>query len=292
MIHLPAPCGVWINHSHRSSIHILNSSIKAHCRGNGKCTCCAIEFGYVMARYWHTKIIQKTQHQQRDLIHTSWPCAWASQEERQFGYWERFIIIMNNGTSSSSKKDLKWGFFLFWLMWVDLVSTKTQLVSRCLSCRYLLCLQLREDVASGRLPCSFVTHALLGSYTLQVEYTRVDTYCISVLMCMLMCLRLPQYIWIGPLFLVYRQNLVTMNLTSPGLWTTSVSGPLRPIRTRRWRRRFLNSTSPTGQREQGCVVCCIYICLFLVIKSCRFVSHVMHHIFQTLWIYATILFLI
>uniref|UniRef100_A0A3Q3LWQ3 FERM domain-containing protein n=1 Tax=Labrus bergylta TaxID=56723 RepID=A0A3Q3LWQ3_9LABR len=36
--------------------------------------------------------------------------------------------------------------------------------------RYLLCLQLREDVATGRLPCSFVTHALLGSYTLQAEF--------------------------------------------------------------------------------------------------------------------------
>ncbi|XP_028294942.1 band 4.1-like protein 2 isoform X7 [Gouania willdenowi] len=36
--------------------------------------------------------------------------------------------------------------------------------------RYLLCLQLREDVASGRLPCSFVTHALLSSYTLQAEF--------------------------------------------------------------------------------------------------------------------------
>ncbi|XP_055005172.1 band 4.1-like protein 2 isoform X5 [Boleophthalmus pectinirostris] len=35
--------------------------------------------------------------------------------------------------------------------------------------RYLLCLQLREDVACGKLPCSFVTHALLGSYTLQAE---------------------------------------------------------------------------------------------------------------------------
>ncbi|XP_043920467.1 band 4.1-like protein 2 isoform X15 [Protopterus annectens] len=35
--------------------------------------------------------------------------------------------------------------------------------------RYLLCLQLRQDIASGRLPCSFVTHALLGSYTLQAE---------------------------------------------------------------------------------------------------------------------------
>lgn len=38
-----------------------------------------------------------------------------------------------------------------------------------LSCRYFLCLQLRQDIASGRLPCSFVTHALLGSYTLQAE---------------------------------------------------------------------------------------------------------------------------
>ncbi|XP_055982382.1 band 4.1-like protein 2 isoform X9 [Sorex fumeus] len=35
--------------------------------------------------------------------------------------------------------------------------------------RYFLCLQLRKDIASGRLPCSFVTHALLGSYTLQAE---------------------------------------------------------------------------------------------------------------------------
>uniref|UniRef100_A0A8C3PYW2 Erythrocyte membrane protein band 4.1 like 2 n=1 Tax=Chrysolophus pictus TaxID=9089 RepID=A0A8C3PYW2_CHRPC len=35
--------------------------------------------------------------------------------------------------------------------------------------RYFLCLQLRQDIASGRLPCSFVTHTLLGSYTLQAE---------------------------------------------------------------------------------------------------------------------------
>uniref|UniRef100_A0A7N6BU64 FERM domain-containing protein n=1 Tax=Anabas testudineus TaxID=64144 RepID=A0A7N6BU64_ANATE len=51
--------------------------------------------------------------------------------------------------------------------------------------RYLLCLQLREDVASGRLPCSFVTHALLGSYTLQVEYfilTNLDLWNTSVKM--------------------------------------------------------------------------------------------------------------
>ncbi|NXS35380.1 E41L2 protein, partial [Pomatostomus ruficeps] len=35
--------------------------------------------------------------------------------------------------------------------------------------RYFLCLQLRQDIASGRLPCSFVTHTLLGSYMLQAE---------------------------------------------------------------------------------------------------------------------------
>ncbi|KAM9759890.1 band 4.1-like protein 1 isoform 9-T9 [Menidia menidia] len=35
--------------------------------------------------------------------------------------------------------------------------------------RYYLCLQLRDDMLSGRLPCSFVTHALLGSYTIQAE---------------------------------------------------------------------------------------------------------------------------
>lgn len=40
--------------------------------------------------------------------------------------------------------------------------------------RYFLCLQLRQDISSGRLPCSFVTHALLGSYTLQAEHGDYD----------------------------------------------------------------------------------------------------------------------
>ncbi|CAF3750248.1 unnamed protein product [Adineta steineri] len=35
--------------------------------------------------------------------------------------------------------------------------------------RYQLCLQLRQDILSGKLPCSFVTYALLGSYTAQAE---------------------------------------------------------------------------------------------------------------------------
>ncbi|XP_012520671.1 PREDICTED: band 4.1-like protein 2 isoform X2 [Propithecus coquereli] len=40
--------------------------------------------------------------------------------------------------------------------------------------RYLLCLQLRQDIASGHLPCSITTHALLGSYTLQAELGDYD----------------------------------------------------------------------------------------------------------------------
>ncbi|XP_056304762.1 band 4.1-like protein 1 isoform X6 [Danio aesculapii] len=40
--------------------------------------------------------------------------------------------------------------------------------------RYYLCLQLREDILSGRLPCSFVTHALLGSYAIQAELGDYD----------------------------------------------------------------------------------------------------------------------
>ncbi|XP_026144199.1 protein 4.1-like isoform X3 [Carassius auratus] len=40
--------------------------------------------------------------------------------------------------------------------------------------RYYLCLQLRKDIKNGRLPCSFVTLALLGSYALQSELGEYD----------------------------------------------------------------------------------------------------------------------
>uniref|UniRef100_W5M986 Protein 4.1 n=1 Tax=Lepisosteus oculatus TaxID=7918 RepID=W5M986_LEPOC len=40
--------------------------------------------------------------------------------------------------------------------------------------RYYLCLQLRKDILSGTLPCSFVTLALLGSYTVQSELGEYD----------------------------------------------------------------------------------------------------------------------
>ncbi|XP_068395416.1 protein 4.1 isoform X6 [Eschrichtius robustus] len=40
--------------------------------------------------------------------------------------------------------------------------------------RYYLCLQLRQDIVAGRLPCSFATLALLGSYTIQAELGDYD----------------------------------------------------------------------------------------------------------------------
>ncbi|XP_041923881.1 band 4.1-like protein 3a isoform X2 [Alosa sapidissima] len=40
--------------------------------------------------------------------------------------------------------------------------------------RYYLCLQLRDDVVSGRLPCSFATHTVLGSYSVQSELGDFD----------------------------------------------------------------------------------------------------------------------
>lgn len=105
--------------------------------------------------------------------------------------------------------------------------------------RYLLCLQLRQDVASGRLPCSFVTHALLGSYTLQV----MNPAPVFGLLLPHQC----KY-WTSHLSsALIRRNSATTSPSSLALWTMSPSGPSRPIRTKRWRRRFWSSTSLTGR---------------------------------------------
>jgi hypothetical protein len=40
--------------------------------------------------------------------------------------------------------------------------------------RYLLSLQLRSDILTGRLPCSFVTYSLLGSYAVQSDFGDYD----------------------------------------------------------------------------------------------------------------------
>ncbi|CAF3111867.1 unnamed protein product [Rotaria socialis] len=42
--------------------------------------------------------------------------------------------------------------------------------------RYHMCLQIRSDIVSGKLPCSFVTYALLGSYTAQAEFGDYDEF--------------------------------------------------------------------------------------------------------------------
>ena len=40
--------------------------------------------------------------------------------------------------------------------------------------RYQMCLQIQNDIKNGRLPCSFVTHALLGAYFVQSELGDYD----------------------------------------------------------------------------------------------------------------------
>ena len=40
--------------------------------------------------------------------------------------------------------------------------------------RYQMCLQIQNDIKSGKLPCSFVTHALLGAYLVQSELGDYD----------------------------------------------------------------------------------------------------------------------
>jgi len=40
--------------------------------------------------------------------------------------------------------------------------------------RYQMCLQIQNDIKNGRLPCSFVTHALLGAYLCQSELGDYD----------------------------------------------------------------------------------------------------------------------
>ena len=40
--------------------------------------------------------------------------------------------------------------------------------------RYQMCLQIQNDIKVGKLPCSFVTHALLGAYLVQSELGDYD----------------------------------------------------------------------------------------------------------------------
>ena len=40
--------------------------------------------------------------------------------------------------------------------------------------RYFFCLQIKQDLLAGRLPCSFYTGALLASYAVQAEVGDYD----------------------------------------------------------------------------------------------------------------------
>lgn len=82
----------------------------------------------------------------------------------------RFMLLLLKTFESnpfSTHSSFFWGCFctdLWAVVWHGLLCVD----------RYYLCLQLREDILSGRLPCSFVTHALLGSYAVQAELGDYD----------------------------------------------------------------------------------------------------------------------
>lgn len=73
-------------------------------------------------------------------------------------------------------------------------------------------------------------------------------------------------------FFFNRQKLATMNLTSLALWTSLVSWPSLQIRTKKWRRRFLSSTSPTGQLGSSfeCIVYEFYVSPAVLFKKKNF----------------------
>ncbi|XP_073936889.1 protein 4.1 isoform X21 [Castor canadensis] len=95
-------------------------------------------------------------------------------EEDYFG-----LAIWDNGTSKTwldSAKEIKkqvrgvpWNFTFNVKFYPPDPAQLTEDITR-----YYLCLQLRQDIVAGRLPCSFATLALLGSYTIQSELGDYD----------------------------------------------------------------------------------------------------------------------
>ncbi|XP_019515967.1 PREDICTED: protein 4.1 isoform X17 [Hipposideros armiger] len=95
-------------------------------------------------------------------------------EEDYFG-----LAIWDNGTSKTwldSAKEIKkqvrgvpWNFTFNVKFYPPDPAQLTEDITR-----YYLCLQLRQDIIAGRLPCSFATLALLGSYTIQSELGDYD----------------------------------------------------------------------------------------------------------------------
>ncbi|XP_053432587.1 protein 4.1 isoform X16 [Nycticebus coucang] len=95
-------------------------------------------------------------------------------EEDYFG-----LAVWDNGTSKTwldSAKEIKkqvrgvpWNFTFNVKFYPPDPAQLTEDITR-----YYLCLQLRQDIVTGRLPCSFATLALLGSYTIQSELGDYD----------------------------------------------------------------------------------------------------------------------
>lgn len=108
-----------------------------------------------------------------------------NEDERKTSKFSlRLVVARQRQTNSTSIK--RWrSDFLFpseiLSTWTGVSSRRFDSVSfyhfRCLfvfdgksfSFSYQICLQLRSDILSGKLPCSFITYALLGSYTAQGE---------------------------------------------------------------------------------------------------------------------------
>ncbi|CDQ62220.1 unnamed protein product [Oncorhynchus mykiss] len=77
---------------------------------------------------------------------------------------DAFPLVFKSDESCSLSTDTSWQLAFNVKFYPPDPSQLTEDITR-----YLLCLQLRQDIISGRLPCSFVTHSLLGSYSLQAE---------------------------------------------------------------------------------------------------------------------------
>nr|XP_055038195.1 band 4.1-like protein 3a isoform X13 [Misgurnus anguillicaudatus] len=95
-------------------------------------------------------------------------------EKDYFGITYRDVENQKNwlDPSKDMKKQIRgvaWNFFFN----VKFYPPEPALLSEDIT-RYYLCLQLRDDIMSGRLPCSFATHTVLGSYTVQSELGDYD----------------------------------------------------------------------------------------------------------------------
>lgn len=142
-------------------------------------------------------------------------------------------------------------------------------------CRYFLCLQLRQDIVSGRLPCSFATHTVLGAYTVQSELGDYDPGTVStaviyppVPFSRLLYQNLTAFIWLNTARYSTERKATTKYFNALDksvcvmwrvcLWPsvclsqmsvvqiTSVTSVSHRIKQKKWRRRSWSYTKHTG----------------------------------------------